>query len=322
MELMDENLTEFLERQSPDPLPYHTQLNICHDVALALTYLHSNSIIHRDLSSNNVLLIGEAIRAKVTDFGMSKLVDHKTPLTQCPGAQVYMPPEALTLPSHYTEKLDCFSNGVLTIQIITMEYPTPSDNATVTIEDERSPTGYVRASVPEVERRKEDIEKIDPGHPLLPIALDCIRDRDMERPLADEICERLAVLKKERRYAASIQQNQSTTLNFQRLQNELQRKDQQIKDLEIEIQQARQEIERSEFAHQIELRYKDDCIRDCQTAQNELSDVLRRERTEHCQTLEAKDNVIKRLQERFNASARRQGVRQSTWWFFLSHAFS
>ena len=58
MELMDESLTRFLER-STGPLPYHTQLNICHDVTLALAYLHSNDIIHRDLSSNNVLLIGE-----------------------------------------------------------------------------------------------------------------------------------------------------------------------------------------------------------------------------------------------------------------------
>ena len=46
MELMDESLTRFLGRR-PRSLPYHTQLNICHDVALALAYLHSNGIIHR-----------------------------------------------------------------------------------------------------------------------------------------------------------------------------------------------------------------------------------------------------------------------------------
>ena len=62
MELMDDSLTRFLERSS-GPLPYHTQLNICHDVTLALAYLHSNDIIHRDLSGNNVLLIGEGSRA-------------------------------------------------------------------------------------------------------------------------------------------------------------------------------------------------------------------------------------------------------------------
>ena len=71
IELMDESLTGFLER-SNEPLPYHFQVTLCHDVALALAYLHLNGIIHRDLSSNNVLLIAGS-RAKVTDFGMSKL---------------------------------------------------------------------------------------------------------------------------------------------------------------------------------------------------------------------------------------------------------
>ena len=56
MELMDENLTQFLE-QSPTPLTHHIQVDLCYDIALALAYLHSNGIIHRNLSSNNVLLI-------------------------------------------------------------------------------------------------------------------------------------------------------------------------------------------------------------------------------------------------------------------------
>lgn len=57
MELMDESLKKYLER-SVTPLPCHVQVNICHDVALALAYLHSNGVIHRDLSSNNVLITG------------------------------------------------------------------------------------------------------------------------------------------------------------------------------------------------------------------------------------------------------------------------
>ena len=73
MELMDESLTQFLE-QSHKPLPYHTEVILCHDIALALSYLHSNDIIHRDLSSNNVLLIAGS-RAKVSDFGMVKVYD-------------------------------------------------------------------------------------------------------------------------------------------------------------------------------------------------------------------------------------------------------
>ena len=169
MELMDESLTRFLERLT-GPLPYHSQLSICHDVALALAYLHSNAIIHRDLSSNNVLLIGEGSRAKVTDFGMSKLMDmnpRMTPLTQVPGTPAYMPPEALISPPHYSSKLDSFSCGVLALQIITRNFPDPGD-ATRYVDDPRFPTGRVSIHYPETERRKKDIDLIVPSHPSGP----------------------------------------------------------------------------------------------------------------------------------------------------------
>ena len=87
MELMDNNLTHFLE-SSTQPIPYHIQVNICHDITLALSFLHSNNIVHRDLSSNNILMRGN-ILAKVTDFGMSTLGDinpqatHLTYTMQC-----------------------------------------------------------------------------------------------------------------------------------------------------------------------------------------------------------------------------------------------
>ena len=225
MELMDESLTRFLER-STGTIPYHSQLNICHDVALALAYLHSNSIIHRDLSSNNVLLIGAGSRAKVTDFGMSKLTDmnpRMTPLTQCPGTAVYMPPEALTSPSRYSNKLDCFSHGVLTVQIVTRNFPNPTDAMRI-IEDSSFPTGQVATFIPEIERRKKDIDLIDFDHPLRPVALHCLKDRETERPSAGDLCERLASLKRERRYTHSVEQSRNLTVSVQRLELELRQK--------------------------------------------------------------------------------------------------
>ena len=106
MELMDDSLTHFME-SSPQPIPYHIQVNVCHDITLALSFLHSNGIVHRDLSSNNVLLIGN-VRAKVTDFGMARLGDQNPRVSQltftmCPGTDVYMPPEAVKI-SQYTQR--------------------------------------------------------------------------------------------------------------------------------------------------------------------------------------------------------------------------
>ena len=250
MELMDESLTKFLER-STGPLPYHSQLNISHDVALALAYLHSNGIIHRDLSSNNVLLIGEGSRAKVTDFGMSKLMDmnpHKTPLTQVPGTPAYMPPEALISPPHYSSKLDCFSHGVLALQIITRNFPDPGD-ASSYVADSRYPTGRALVQFPEAERRKKDIDLIDPSHPLRPIALHCLKDMDTERPSADDLCGRLASLKREPRYTYSVEQTRG---HIQRLQEEIERKDGELERERDEHRGANEQLQREhELAVQV-----------------------------------------------------------------------
>ena len=204
MELMDQSLTHFLERRTS--VPFHVQINILHDVALALVYLHTNGIIHRDLSSNNVLLIGES-RAKVTDFGMSKLVDvvprnSMTPLTQCPGTLVYMSPEALRDPPVYTVKLDVFSAGVLIIQTVTKNFPNP-ENAKETRYDTQY--GTVEVPIPEQDRRRSDIDLIDPANPLLPIALACLGDREASRPIATRLCQDLALLKTTERYERSNQ---------------------------------------------------------------------------------------------------------------------
>ena len=241
MELMDESLTRFLER-SREPILYHTEVNLCHDIALALSYLHSNGIVHRDLSSNNVLLIAGS-RAKVTDFGMVKLYDvnrsttHLTPLTLCPGTTVYMSPEALREQPVYTDKLDSFSLGVLCVQIMTRQFPDPGDRFKIMeINDPRIPSGTVQVSVPEIERRQSHIHLIDPAHPLLPVTLDCLRDRDRERPSCHELCGHMSTLKASPKYTESVQQSQVNTKPTQSANRESREREiqqsQQIQDLQ------------------------------------------------------------------------------------------
>ena len=201
MELMDDSLTHFLE-SSPQPNSYNIQVNVCHDITRALSFLHSNGIVHRDLSSNNVLLIGN-IRAKLTDFGMARLGDLNPQATcftntMCPGTDVYMPPEAVQDKPVYTEKIDCFSFGIIAVQTLTREFPKPGDRQ-MTINDPRYPRP-IKMSVPEIERRQNHISRVDPNHPLLPIALDCLKDADGERPSAQQLSERLAALKETAKY--------------------------------------------------------------------------------------------------------------------------
>ena len=207
MELMDDSLTHFLE-SSTQPIPYHIQVNICHDITLALSFLHSNNIIHRDLSGNNILLRGN-ILAKVTDFGMARLGDlnpqaTRLTFTMCPGTDVYMPPEAVRAQPVYSEKVDCFSFGVIIVQILSRQFPKPGDRLkTVRTNDPQFHGGEVEVRVPEIERRHNHISQIDNDQSLMQIAFDCLKDNDRQRPSAQQLLERVAVLKESPEYIDS-----------------------------------------------------------------------------------------------------------------------
>ena len=196
MELMDSNLTCFLEA-ADTTLPFHTQVDICHDVALALSFLHSNTIIHRDLSSNNVLMIGDR-RAKVADFGMARLFSRgETSLTENPGTESYMPPEVQGENCNYQSSMDCFSFGVLALQILTLVYPKPGERF-VPIEGE---VHYKKVS--EVQRRQSHLELVEAGHPLLALVLECLREDEETRPPASELCLRVEVMRDLERFSRS-----------------------------------------------------------------------------------------------------------------------
>ena len=243
MELMDDSLTRFLE-SSTQPIPYHIQVTICHDITLALSFLHSNNIIHRDLSSNNVLLRGNVL-AKVTDFGMARLGDI-TPCftnTMCPGTDVYMPPEAVQDKPVYTEKIDCFSFGVIMIQILTQQFPKPGDRLQeIDLSHPRLPAGKVLVQVPEVDRRQNHITQIPSNHTLLPVALDCLKDSDSERPSAHQIYERVADLKRLPQFIDSARAIQDKDEVIRTLSVRMEEKDRAVISKEEEIQQLRQQL--------------------------------------------------------------------------------
>ena len=233
MELCDESLTAFLER-SPGPLSYHIQVNICHDIALALVYLHSNGLIHRDLTGNNVLLIAGP-RAKITDFGMSKLATvnpRMTALTLCPGNVLYMSPEALDEAKSYTAKLDVFSFGVIVIQILTRQFPNPTDRHRMVYVAEFDE--MLKREVPDTERRKAHLQLIPEAHSLKPLALRCLKKKENQRPSALQLYERLSELKQSSQYRESREQAEHSS-EIQQLQLQLRGKTQEAREHQTRI---------------------------------------------------------------------------------------
>ena len=317
MELMDNSLTHFLE-SSIQPIPYHIQVNVCYDVTLALSYLHSNGIVHRDLSSNNVLFIGN-FRAKLTDFGMARLGDlnllaTRYTNTMCPGTDVYMPPEAVQDKPVYTEKIDCFSFGVITVQILTREFPKPGDRMK-TVDDPRYPRGALKLCIPEIERRHNHISQVDPNHPLRPIALDCLKDNDSECPSAQQLCERVVALKGTAKYKnASERKKNSSGKNgqyekIQGLQHNLEetncvidqkdarmaKKEQQLRQCKEELSQKIQQIQQQDQQNQQQSQQIERLERDKQQAEQERNQVIQekdRQLVQLNQQLEESERLI------------------------------
>ena len=289
MELMDDSLTHFLEL-SEVHLPYHVQVNINYDIAQALTFLHSNQIVHRDLSSNNVLLIGDGVRAKVADFGMSKLNHGMAPLTMCPGTRAYMSPEALLDPPTYSEKLDCFQAGVLMVQVITRKFPDPSD-AMHRVQDSHFPTGWVNVPVPEADRRHKHLSIIPPTHPLLPIAMDCLKDADTQRPPAQQICHLLLALKGTPQYRQSLVSREG-----EEKERVIHERDQMIQQLQQENDEMERENQDKEEEKQELIRRLDQIQQMRRQVETELRDEiheLRESVTKNIRLIQEKDQLLR-----------------------------
>ena len=95
-ELLDTDLRKVLSQRS---LHHEEIVCLALDVAIALNYLHLNKpfpIIHRDISSSNVLLWrrDDRLRAKLSDYGAANFM--RQCMTSNPGARIYAAPEALT----------------------------------------------------------------------------------------------------------------------------------------------------------------------------------------------------------------------------------
>ena len=76
MERLSTSLRRFLEEHTKEQFPLSRKAAVLHHVALGLAYLHNQKYIHRDLSTNNILLDTETWKAaKITDFGVTRVLD-------------------------------------------------------------------------------------------------------------------------------------------------------------------------------------------------------------------------------------------------------
>ncbi|PIA33991.1 hypothetical protein AQUCO_03900103v1 [Aquilegia coerulea] len=173
-------------------LDWIKRINIIKSVATALSHMHhgcSPPLIHRDISSKNILLNSE-YNACVADFGITRVLDlNSSNWTTPAGTYGYLAPE-LAYTMRLTEKCDVYSFGVLALEVIMGNHPgefistlgtsSSSGAANVLLID----TLDKRLEPPNVEILKEVVL-------VAKLAFACLKTRPESRPTMDSVSQEL-----------------------------------------------------------------------------------------------------------------------------------
>uniref|UniRef100_A0A6B2LLW1 Protein kinase domain-containing protein n=1 Tax=Arcella intermedia TaxID=1963864 RepID=A0A6B2LLW1_9EUKA len=83
-----------------------------------MDYLHQNNILHRDLTTKNILLTAD-FHAKLADFGLSKKKLEDSSGSNTMGSVPWMAPEVLTNPKSFNRKSDVYSYAICLWEMFT-----------------------------------------------------------------------------------------------------------------------------------------------------------------------------------------------------------
>ena len=189
MEFLPTDLTSCIEKcgKLPDDISY----SILHNIALGLHYLHSqtpNPIIHRDLTSSNILLASN-MTAKIADLGVASMTG-ASKLTPVPGNACFMPPEAKGGTNlHYDTSFDIYSYGIIIIHIYSGKWPVLEE-----CESSEKPMYYYYVWGFEDKRYEKVRQSIGSDHPVVDIIKRCIERAPQKRPKAKDLIEQTAEL--------------------------------------------------------------------------------------------------------------------------------
>ncbi|XP_070781741.1 serine/threonine-protein kinase PAK 6b [Enoplosus armatus] len=166
-------IMEYLQGGALTHIVSETRLNeeqtatVCEGVLQALTYLHSQGVIHRDIKSDSILLTMDG-RIKLSDFGFCAQISKDVPKRKSlVGTPYWMAPEVICKTPYGTE-VDVWSLGIMVVEMVDGEPPYFSDTpitAMKKLRDEAAPS----------------VKNIQRVSPVLKDFLSCMLTRDTQQ---------------------------------------------------------------------------------------------------------------------------------------------
>ncbi|KAF9983982.1 hypothetical protein BGZ75_004447 [Mortierella antarctica] len=118
------SLRDYLSRHFK-ALDWSNKMRLARDVAAGISFIHEDNICHHDLHSRNVL-IDQSGRALITDFGLSRYVNHANSNNGVRGVVPYISPERLRN-APFDHSSDVYSLGVIMWELTSGHPPFDQD---------------------------------------------------------------------------------------------------------------------------------------------------------------------------------------------------
>ncbi|KAA3485345.1 putative LRR receptor-like serine/threonine-protein kinase [Gossypium australe] len=177
-------------------LDWNKRIQVVKGVANALTYMHHECfppVIHRDISSSNILLDSE-YEARVSDFGTARILNpDSSKLISFAGTFGYSAPE-LAYGAEANEKCDVYSYGVLALEVIMGKHP---EDLLLSLSLPESIIGH-RLTLKDL----LDYRLPPPEDPIgeevvftIKLAFSCLQTKPQSRPTMQQVSQKLSIRK-------------------------------------------------------------------------------------------------------------------------------
>jgi len=128
MELCRGGAVEDILKDRPMPFSEAEALHMFCQMMRGIQYLHAQSVAHRDIKLQNLLLKEDKAdltegTVKLIDFGFARRFTPEEGMKTVCGSPAYMAPEILLKERPYAAKCDVFSSGVLLFRMLTKQHP-------------------------------------------------------------------------------------------------------------------------------------------------------------------------------------------------------